>query len=127
MPPTLFVLPEFRRNFVEQSQSVQLQFKNLRRIQLLTITLAAFCNLHDKLSKQPPEIAARLSRKEERTRVRFGKQRPGDQVFEHEGRLVLFMDKSMSKRLQHKVLDVRNTTEGTKLGLRCERKGPTAS
>lgn len=93
---------------------------------MLTITLAAFCNLRDKLTEQPPQIAARLSRKERRTRVRFGTQRPGDEVFEHEGRLVLFMDKSTAKRLQHKVLDVRNTTDGAKLGLRPERKGPSA-
>ncbi len=94
---------------------------------MLTITTAAFFNLHDKLSNQPLEIAARLSRKDHRTRVRFGKQRPGDEVVEHDGRAVLFMDKSMSQRLQHKVLDVRKTTDGTKLGLRRERKGPAAS
>jgi hypothetical protein len=94
---------------------------------LLTITTAAFSNLHNKLSNQPLEIAARLSRKDQRTRVRYGKQRPGDEVVEHEGRIVLFMDKSMSQRLQHRVLDVRNTTDGTKLGLRRERKDPTAN
>jgi hypothetical protein len=94
---------------------------------MLTITNAAFSNLRDKLSNQPLEIAARLSRKDQRTRVRYGKQRPGDEVVEHDGRVVLLMDKSISQRLQHKVLDVRKTTDGPKLGLRTERKGPTAS
>ena len=94
---------------------------------MLTITSAALFNLRDKLSNQPLEIGARLSRKKHRTRVRYGKQRPGDDVFEHDGRNVLFMDKLMSQRLQHKVLDVRITMDGTKLGLRRERKGPTTS
>ena len=94
---------------------------------MLTITKAAFSKLRDKLSDQPLEIAARLSRKDDRTRVRFGKQRPGDDVVEHHGRIVLLMNKSISQELQHKVLDVRKTVDGTKLGLRPERKGPTAS
>lgn len=94
---------------------------------MLTITKAAFSNLRDKLSNQPLEIAARLSRKDHRTRVRYGKQRPGDDVVEHDGRVVLLMGKSISQRLRHKVLDVRKTTDGTKLGLRPERNRPTAS
>ncbi|MCC7336484.1 MAG: hypothetical protein IT422_15450 [Pirellulaceae bacterium] len=93
---------------------------------MLTITKAAYSQLHDRLSKQPPQIAARLSRKDDRTRVRYGKQRPGDEVVEHDGRIVLLMAKSISRMLQHKVLDVRQTADGPKLGLRLDRKGPTA-
>ncbi|MCA9161221.1 MAG: hypothetical protein KDA72_22980, partial [Planctomycetales bacterium] len=58
--------------------------------------------------------------------VRYGKQRPGDEVVEHDGRVVLLMAKSISRMLQHKVLDVRQTADGPKLGLRLERKGPAA-
>ncbi|MEZ6075596.1 MAG: hypothetical protein R3C56_07950 [Pirellulaceae bacterium] len=93
---------------------------------MLTITKAAYSQLHDRLSNQPPQIAARLSRKDDRTRVRFGKQRPGDDVVEHDGRVVLLMAKSISRMFQHKVLDVRQTADGPKLGLRLDRKGPAA-
>ena len=94
---------------------------------MLTVTSAAYSRLHDLLSTQPAEIAARLSRKDNRIRVRRDKKRPGDKVVKHEGRVVLLMDKSMSQRLQDKVLDVRKTEDGPKLGLRPDRDDPTVN
>ena len=94
---------------------------------MLTITSAAYSRLHDMLSTQPAEIAARLSRKDDRTRVRRDKRRPGDKVVKHEGRVLLLMNKSMSQRLQDKVLDVRKTEDGPKLGLRPDRDDPTVN
>ena len=94
---------------------------------MLTITNAAYSRLHEMLSTQPTDIAARLSRKNDRTHVVRGKQRPGDKVVKHEGRVVLLMNKSMSQRLQDKVLDVRKTEDGPKLGLRPDRDDPTAN
>ncbi len=94
---------------------------------MLTITSAAYSRLHAMLSTQPVEFAARLSRKDDRTRVHRDKRRPGDKVVKHEGRVVLLMNKSMSQRLQDKVLDVRKTEDGPKLGLRPDRDDPTAN
>jgi hypothetical protein len=91
---------------------------------MLEITNAAFTKLHEMLSTEPVEIAARISRKDNRTRVRRGERRSGDEVVEHDGRIVLLMNKSISDRLQHKVLDVRKTAGGLKLGLRLGRKDP---
>jgi hypothetical protein len=83
---------------------------------MLTITNAAYSRLHELLSTQPAEIAARLLRKDDRTRVRRDKKRPGDKVVKHEGRVVLLMDKSMSQCLQDKVLDVRKPQVWTATG-----------
>lgn len=94
---------------------------------MLTITNAAYSRLHELLSTQPAEIAARLLRKDDRTRVRRDKKRPGDKVVKHEGRVVLLMDNSMSQCLQDKVLDVRKTKDGPKFGLRPDRNDPTAN
>ncbi len=88
---------------------------------MLTITDAAFARLHDLLGAQPTEIAARITRKGDRIRVRRGKQRPGDQVVDHDGRVVLLFGESIAERLQNRVLDVRKTEAGPKLGLRQNR------
>jgi len=70
------------------------------------------------LEELPAEIAARIVRKGDRMRVKRGKSRPGDKEVVHEGRVVLLLGKAMAKRLQSRILDVRKTEDGPKLGLR---------
>lgn len=88
---------------------------------MLTITDTAFARLHELLGTQPTDVAARITRKGDRIHIRRGKQRPGDQVVEHKGRVVLLFGESIAERLQGRVLDVRKTEAGPKLGLRRNR------
>ena len=85
---------------------------------MLSITDAAFSRLHDMLEKHPAEISARIICKGDRVRVRCGKRRPGDKVVEHNGRIVLLLDQSVTGRLEGRVLDIREGKNGAKLGLR---------
>ena len=101
--------------------------KTMGEVTMLTITDAAFSRLQDMLQRHPAQVAARLTRKGDRVRVCPGKQRPGDKVVEYDGRIVLLLDKSMAERLEGRILDVRKTEEGPKLGLRRDRRDATSN
>ena len=85
---------------------------------MLIVSDAAYARLTDLLSDCPDKIAARFVRKGDRIRLRRGELRPGDKIIKHEGRVVLLMAKSLVERLSDRVLDVRKTANGPKLGLR---------
>ena len=88
---------------------------------MLTVSDAAGARLTDLLSECPDKIAARMVSKGDRIRLRRGESRPGDKAVEHQGRVVLWLAKSLVERLNDRVLDVRNTGNGPKLGLRRAR------
>ena len=85
---------------------------------MLVVSDAAYARLADLLSEYPDKIAARIVRKGNRMSLRRGQSRPGDKMIEHEGRVVLLLAKSLVDRLSDRVLDVRKTADGPKLGLR---------
>ena len=85
---------------------------------MLTVTEAARVRLTDMLADHPAEIAARIVLEDEQMKLRQGTKRSGDQAFKHQGRIVLLLGKTIVSRLQDRVLDVRTTIHGPKLGLR---------
>jgi hypothetical protein len=50
--------------------------------------------------------------------LRRGTLRPGDEAVRHGGRIVLLFRKSIATFLRGRILDVRKTQAGPKLGLR---------
>ena len=85
---------------------------------MVGISQAACAKLSDMLSDYPAEVAARIVRRNDRMALRHGTLRPGDETVRHEGRIILLCSKSMVTSLRGRVLDVRTTKEGPKLGLR---------
>jgi len=85
---------------------------------MLTLTQNARVRLTEKLIDYPPNVAARIIRKEGRMKLRPGSKLPGDAVFEHNGRTVLLLDEEMSLRLGARTLDVQNSADGPRLRFR---------
>lgn len=85
---------------------------------MFTITDAACARLTDMLADCPDKIAARIVLKGDRIRLRRGASRPGDKAFDYQGRVVALLGQSLVERLADRVLDIRKTADGPKLGLR---------
>ncbi|MEX0703766.1 MAG: hypothetical protein WD069_16835 [Planctomycetales bacterium] len=85
---------------------------------MLTVTIAARDRLTKLLSTFPQPAAARIVRSGGRMSLRRGKVRAGDKAIEHEGRTMLLLDVPVAARLDDRVLDVRETTDGPRLRFR---------
>lgn len=83
---------------------------------MLTITETAGAYLAEILKGEelPEDIAIRLVYEEEGLAMEPDNQRPGDTIFEYEGRLVLMLDEHVAQLLADETLDV----DGTGLALR---------
>lgn len=86
---------------------------------MLTMTEAAGGYLNEVLDKSnaPAEAAVRLSVEAEGLRAAIDAQRPGDAVFDHEGRKVLLLDEHASEALSERTLDLQPTPDGARLGI----------
>ncbi|MEX0716625.1 MAG: hypothetical protein WD066_08560 [Planctomycetaceae bacterium] len=85
---------------------------------MLTVTSAARDRLTKLLSEFPQPVAARIVRRDGRLKLRRGKERPGDKAIEHDGHTMLLLGEPIAKRLNNRILDVRETTNGPKLRFR---------
>ena len=85
---------------------------------MVDATPAACSRLSTMLDGYADDIAVRVSIRNRRLKTRADKLQPGDSVIEHQGRAVLLMDKSASRRLRNRTLDVRKTENGPKLRFR---------
>jgi len=88
---------------------------------MLTVTTTACTRLTQILDGRPDHVAARIVRRKGRLKLKSSKKRPGDEVFEHEGRTVLLLDESIAAHLKNRTLDTRNTKDGAKLRFRRTR------
>lgn len=66
----------------------------------------------------PAEMAVRLVREESGLSLTVDSERPGDATFTHAGRTVLVLDGEVSNQLAESTLDVEETEDGPKLGLK---------
>lgn len=89
---------------------------------MLNVTNAARARLSEMLAKHPEDVAVRIVFRNGRTRLKRGSVRPGDEVFQRQGRIVLALTESVAGRLENRTLDLHDTDEGRRLRL---RKRPT--
>lgn len=85
---------------------------------MVTVTNNAQARFLDILSDSPVHVAIRIFEKGNRLSLRRGKARPGDNEVKHGDRVILLLSHAISKRLQGKVIDVRQTEEGPRIGVR---------
>ena len=84
---------------------------------MLTITEAAAAYLANKLDEEPAGEAVRFVFGLQGLEPQPSVVLPGDTTFEHQGRIVLVLDKTMSQMLEDKTLDVEETKDGSTLRL----------
>ncbi len=63
----------------------------------------------------PDESAVRVVIEESQLTIKLDEEKPGDETYLHEGKIVLLVDAKMSQVLDGKTLYVEDTEEGTKL------------
>lgn len=86
---------------------------------MLTMTDAAGKYLHTVLerSNAPDGASIRFDIEGDALTSRLDIARPGDAIFDHDGRKVLVMDQRVSMLLDGSTLDLQPTSEGDKLVL----------
>ncbi len=85
---------------------------------MLTVTDAAFKRLSKLMEKLSDGASVRIVRKDNRTKISRGNQRPGDTEVTHNDMVVLRFGEIVANRLKNKILDIRQTKNGPRLGLR---------
>jgi hypothetical protein len=85
---------------------------------MLNVTRDAYARLSELLAKRPNHVAARIVRREGRLALRRSQQRRGDEVFVHDGRIVLLLGKNVCSDLEGRTLEVRATQDGPRLRFR---------
>ncbi len=86
---------------------------------MLTLTPAAKALLSRLLEEKntPESEAARFVFNRDNLTVEIDVPRTSDTTFDHEGRIVLLLDKEAADILSNNTLDVKDTPEGPKLAL----------
>jgi hypothetical protein len=74
------------------------------------------CAVLDR-ANAPEEAAIRLALEGDTLISKLDKPRPGDAMYDHDGRKVLVMDERMSRLLDGSTLELQPTAEGEKLVL----------
>lgn len=85
---------------------------------MLVVTETAGARLNHLLSTLAEDSVARIVRGKSRLRLRRDHVRPNDKTFAHNGRIVLALDKKMSASLSSRELELRETDDGPRLGLK---------
>lgn len=85
---------------------------------MLTISTPAYERLTEMLVDRPEDVAVRIVLREGKPRACSSRQRRGDKVIEHDGRTVLLLDRRVARRLNRRLLEVRETTNGPRLRLK---------
>jgi len=86
---------------------------------MVSITDAAGAHLHEMLSRHSfgGDIAIRLLQDGGRLVLRTDRAQPRDQVFQHEGRTVLVVDRRLVESLGDRTLEVHRRKSGDTLAL----------
>jgi hypothetical protein len=86
---------------------------------MLIVTNPAGARLAHLLETKGDAAVARIVLRKQKFRLGVGAVRPDDRTFAHEGRVVLAIDARIAKSLAQHQLDVRETTTGPRLSLKC--------
>ena len=86
---------------------------------MLTVTESAEQHLNDILKQNdaPDDAALRFVVEGQSLGLTRGKESPGDQKFEHDGKTVLLLDEQVAGLLDERTLDTEKTEEGARLAL----------
>lgn len=86
---------------------------------MLNITEAAGGYLSRLLDQAdaPSDTAVRLVVANKGLTSALDQERPGDAIFEHEGRTVLLLDEEASRALSDRTLDLEPNPDGPRLGI----------
>lgn len=82
---------------------------------MFAISAEAARRMSDLLVPRPDDAVLRIVRRGGRFRLHVSQSRPGDQLFDHDGRPVLALDQATQTSLVRRSLGVRNTTAGPRL------------
>ena len=85
---------------------------------MFNVTEAARARLFELLADDPNDVAVRLVRRRGHSRLRRGNARPGDTVFEFDGRTVLLLKEGFAEKLRNRTLSLQETEKGPRLRLR---------
>ena len=84
----------------------------------MNVTQDAYSRLSKKLADRPDHVAVRILLRDGRVKFRPSTPRPGDEVFCHEGRVVLVLSEHVAQHFGNRTLDVRPTHAGPRLRFR---------
>ena len=82
---------------------------------MLTVTPPAFARMALLLKTEEKNAVLRIIRRNKRLKIRVSSLRPGDQTFNHNGKVVLAIDSKVSPSLSKRHLDVHQTEDGPRL------------
>jgi hypothetical protein len=86
---------------------------------MFNVTKAAVARVAQELDhlKASTDRVVRFFRQKGAMHLRLSEMNAGDQSFAHQGRVVLVVDSGLAEQLGQRTLDVKETTNGTKLCL----------
>ncbi|HUS39140.1 MAG: hypothetical protein WBF93_18445 [Pirellulales bacterium] len=85
---------------------------------MLEVTDKACARLTEVLDGHSARSVIRIIRKGGRMKMRLASEKPNDQTFDHNGRVVLVLDQRVSAHFAAGTLDLRETERGPKLHIR---------
>ena len=85
---------------------------------MLQVSTPAAARMAHLLSARPEHAVLRIVHRDQRLRLRLGIVRPGDQTFEHDGRIVLAIDEHLGNKLGQRQIELRETDDGPRLRLK---------
>lgn len=86
---------------------------------MFNVSKAAVARVAEELDrlKASADRVVRFFRQEGAMHLRLSEINPDDQGFSHQGRVVLVVDRGLAEKLDRRILDVRETSNGKKLWL----------
>ncbi|MFO1022872.1 MAG: hypothetical protein U0903_19575 [Planctomycetales bacterium] len=85
---------------------------------MFTVTPSAGARLNRLLQSKDSKTITRVSRQNNKVCLRYGVLEADDQVFTHDGRIILGVDQTVLDYLTTRTLDIRDTKKGPRLRLR---------
>ncbi len=81
---------------------------------MVTVTYTAAEHLAYKLSEHqvPDTVVLRIKLKKGRVEIQPDKIRPGDETFDHNGKVILVLDQQTSQLLGNKTIDLTTDDDG---------------
>lgn len=85
---------------------------------MFTVTPLASARLNRLLQSKNSETVTRVIRQNNKVCLKYGVLQADDQVFTHDGRIILGVDQTILDYLTTRTLDIRDTKKGPRLRLR---------
>jgi Fe-S cluster assembly iron-binding protein IscA len=92
---------------------------------MLKVSDAAAATLHDTLERNQAgeDEVLRIEESDEGLALAIGKEREGDETYQHQDRTVLALDRSVASALDGATIDVVDTDDGRRLVLQPNEEG----